>query len=110
MLTVAFKLFIFGFLTFNLQYQDPQVLPQANANIDITLSYHPANAKVEFLLDYPPARVNFGITLGGVVRMGRAGPEGGGRGGGGELGAEERGIGGEREEGGEAGEGGERGI
>jgi len=36
--------------------------------------------KVYLLLDYPPARVNFGITLGGVVGIGGAGAQGGGRG------------------------------
>ena len=65
MLTVVFKLFIFGFLTTNLHYQDPQVLPQANVNVDVTFSYPPANAKIDFTLDYPPARLNFGITFGG---------------------------------------------
>jgi hypothetical protein len=94
MLAVAFKLFIFGFLTTNLHYQDPRVLPQANANVDVTFSYPPANAKVDLLLDYPPARViNFGITLGGVVGIGGAGAEGEGHGDG------------EGEEGGEEGEG-----
>src|SRR5436309_1050504 len=47
MLTVVFKLFIFGFLTTNLHYQDPQVLPQANVNVDVTFSYPPANAKID---------------------------------------------------------------
>jgi len=50
MLTVAFKLFVFGFLTTNLHYQDPRILPQATANVDVTFSYPPANAKVDLLL------------------------------------------------------------